>query len=172
MGTHSPPVPKKLAEKIWSGEFLEFSELLPSWLGGPELTLQDLVANKDRQNEAKRITTIQQWVVCFNTYTSVMSGCHPQRVQDLLAYAFIITKASLDYEGTPWLAFDSHFRRVAAASRLADWSQVNASLWTLYFTSASLSLEGSKGLAVIPSPQKEIESQKKAPTQQSCTALL
>ena len=55
-----------------------------------------------------------------------------------------ITKASLDYEGTPWLSYDSHFRRVAAAAKLTDWSQVDASLWTLYFTSARLS-HGSLG---------------------------
>ena len=38
VGTHSPPVPKNIAEKIWSGEFVELSELLQSRLGAPELT--------------------------------------------------------------------------------------------------------------------------------------
>lgn len=161
VGTHSPPVPKKVAEKIWGGEFIELSELLPSRLGAPELTLRDLVANRDKQKEPKKITTIQQWVVCFNAYTSVMAVRHPGRIQDLLAYASTITKASLDYEGTPWLSYDSHFRRVAAAAKLTDWSQVDASLWTLYFTSARLSHGSLGGLAVISSPQKEVDTQRK-----------
>ena len=36
VGTHTPSVPKKLPEKIWSSKFLEISELLPSRLGAPE----------------------------------------------------------------------------------------------------------------------------------------
>ena len=39
VGVLSPPVPRKLAEKIWKGEFFDLSELLPSRLGAPELTL-------------------------------------------------------------------------------------------------------------------------------------
>ena len=79
---------------------------------------------------------------------------HPERVQDLLGYSSMITKASLDYEGTPWLAYDAHFRRLAAANRLTQWSQVEASLWTNYFTSAKLS-KGASGLAIVPSPTKD-----------------
>ena len=79
---------------------------------------------------------------------------HPERVWDLLAYASIITKASLDYERTPWLAHDGHFQQVAAASKLQDWSQVEASLWTLNFTSAKQLLRGAGGLAVVPPHQR------------------
>ena len=44
VGTPLPsPVPKKLAEKIWCGKFLELSELFK--LGVPEQTLHNLVAN-------------------------------------------------------------------------------------------------------------------------------
>ena len=30
VGPHSPPIPKRLAEKIWRNEFIELNELLPS----------------------------------------------------------------------------------------------------------------------------------------------
>ena len=33
--THSPPIPKKLVDKIWRNEFIELSELLPACLGIP-----------------------------------------------------------------------------------------------------------------------------------------
>ena len=36
--------------------------------------------------------------------------------------------------GIPWLTYDSHFRRVATASKLTSWSQANTSLLALYFT--------------------------------------
>lgn len=159
VGSHSPPIPKKLAAKIWEGEFVELSELLPCRLGAPELTLLDLMSGRDKPKEARKITNIQQWVVCFNSFTSVMAVRHPERVRHLLAYAAIITKASLDYEGVPWLVYDSHFRRVAAASKLQDWSQVDASLWTLYFTSATRSSGTTGGLSVVPMSTEEPEQE-------------
>ena len=99
-------------------------------------------------------------MVCFNAYISVMAMRYPGCVQDLLAYMSIITKASLDCEGTPWLPYDAHFRRIAATTKLPSWSQVEASLWTLYFTSAKLSTRGLKGLAVVSFPQKDDSKEK------------
>ena len=39
MGHLSPPVPAKLAWKIWRGEFMDLNHLLPHRLGAPEPTL-------------------------------------------------------------------------------------------------------------------------------------
>ena len=77
VGTHSPPMPMKLAERIWSSDLLDLSELLASRLGASELTLRELVSNRDKPKEVKKITPIQQWVVCFNAYISVMARLHP-----------------------------------------------------------------------------------------------
>ena len=150
VGAHSPPIPEKLAKKIWKGEFIELHELLPSRLGAPEVTLLDLMSGKDKLKDQKKITTIQQWEVCFSSFMSVTEIRHPERVRELIAYLAMITKASQDYEGLPWLAYDSHFRRVAAASGSWEWSQVNPSLWTLYFSIARLATEAAGGLAIIP----------------------
>ena len=107
--------------------------LLPSNLGAPQLTWVDLLGkNQERQDSTKRIKTIQQWVICFNAYTSIIAIKQPERIKNLLAYPSLITKASADYQGTPWLAYNSHFRQVAAITKQADWSQVNSSLWTQY----------------------------------------
>ena len=54
----------------------------------------------------------------FNTYLSVMALHYPHRVRDLLAYLSIITKAAHDYDGTPWLSYDVHFRTLAASMQL------------------------------------------------------
>ena len=130
----------------------------------------DLVANGDRQ-EFKRISTIQQWVVCLNTYTSVMLVCHPQHVQDLLTYICIH-----HHEGKPGLRTYplatlqqplSEGSCCVQADRLVSSECVPVDL---VFKSASLSREGSKSLAVIPSC-REVDGQKEAPTQQSGGAM-
>ena len=121
VGMNSPPVPKKLAEKIWKGEYVQLDKLLPSNLGAPELTLVDLLGkNQERQDSTKRIKTIQQWVICFNAYISIIAIKQPERVRNLLAYSSLITKASADYQGTPWLTYDSHFRQMAVITKQED----------------------------------------------------
>lgn len=88
-------------------------------------------------------------MVCFNTYISVMLIRYPEQVIDLLPYSSTITKASADYEDTPWLAYDSHFHKLAEANGREDWSQVESSLWTLYFANSRLK-RAQESLSVVP----------------------
>lgn len=89
------------------GRVIDLNLLLLHRLGAPEPTLADALRHKTK--ELKEIECIEHWVVCFNTYVSVMALCHPHRVRDLLAYSSIITKAAHDFERTPWLSYDAHF---------------------------------------------------------------
>ena len=66
-------------------------------------------------------------MVCFNTYISVMLIRYPEQVIDLLPYSSTITKASADYEDTPWLAYDSHFHKLAEAE--ADKQKSSGGKW-------------------------------------------
>ena len=72
----------------------------------------------------------------MNAYIAVIAMKDASRVQDLLAYASLIVKASNDYEGTPWLLYDSHFRSHAAAKPVGGWCVVYPHLWTQYFNQA------------------------------------
>ena len=130
-----PPVPIKLASKIWQGEFVEIECLLPARLGAPEPTLGDLVTGEKQQKDKRGITSIQEWVTCFNTYMSVLAARKPDRLQDLLAYSSLIVKASMDFEGDSWLTYDKFFRRQAAAepARYQTWGEVEPSMWTQHF---------------------------------------
>ena len=74
----SPPIPMKLALKIWRGEFIDFNNLLLFRLGALETTLVD--ALRRRQKECKQICSIKQGVVCFNAFTSVVAIQQPHRV--------------------------------------------------------------------------------------------
>ncbi len=148
MSYSSPPVPMKIVAKIWNGEFVDLNSLLPYRLGAPEPTLAD--ALHGRSKETKQISTIEQWVVCFNAYMSVVALQQPHKLRDLLAYSTIIVKAANDYEGKPWLAYDIHFRTLAASMRLQTWGRVDQALWSQHFNRAGTHREGSEALSIGP----------------------
>ena len=135
IGTTSPPIPRKLAEAIWRDEFIDLAELLPARLGAPEPTLLELFSgDQSKWNKSKKaITTIEEWILCFNAYIAVMAQKQPNRVPDLLAYSSLIVKASRDYEDTPWLSYDQHYRRHVAVESPKNWGAIQPEIWTLYF---------------------------------------
>ena len=145
VGHLSPPVPMKLAWKIWRGEFVDLNLLLPHRLGAPEPTLADALQNKTKEQKQ-----IEHWIICFNAYISVMALHYPGRVRDLLAYSSIITKAAHDYEGTPWLSYDTHFRTLAASMHLQTWGHVDQSLWFQTFNRATWRQTNQGALAIGP----------------------
>ena len=148
VGPSSPPVPGKIAEKIWWGEYVDLSMLLPHRLGAPEPTLAEALQKRTRDD--KLITTIEQWVVCFSAYMSVLVLKNPSRIRDLLAYQALIVKAAHDYEGTPWLSYDAHFRSLAATMQLANWSSPDQTIWSQYFNRAMPKRSGISPLSVGP----------------------
>ena len=137
VGPVSPPVPRKVAEKIWRGEYIELLELLPERLGAPGPTVLDALLQSDKVKPKKSISTIQDWVMCFNTFISVVAIKDPSCIRDLLAYSSTIVKASQDFEGTPWLDYDAHFRRQMATRKVQQWDTIDASVWTMYFSRAT-----------------------------------
>ena len=145
VGPVSPLIPAKLAEKIWSREYIELQELLPARLGAPGPTVLDALLQSDRVKQKKTITTIQDWVVCFNAFIRVVALRDPSQVRDLLANSSTIVKASQDFKGTPWLEYDVHFRRQIATQKEQRWERIDASIWTLCFTRATLGGGGWQG---------------------------
>ena len=144
VGPHSPPIPKKLAEKIWRSEFIELSELLPSRLGIPQPTLLDVLAPSTPKPPVKQISSIEEWVMCFNSFLAIMAMKHPEKTKVLLAYSSVIVKASKEFEGFPWLEYDSRFRKEVAVNQSKSWAVIDASAWTLCFANAMPSLKWGK----------------------------
>lgn len=136
IGPHSPPIPKILVDHIRRYKFIELSKLLPSRLGIPQPTLIDVLALSSSKQSPKQISSIEEWVMCFNTYIAVIASKQPERVEDLLAYSSIILKASKDFNGLPWLKYDSCFRKEASIDHCKSWAVVDASAWTLHFSNA------------------------------------
>ena len=61
VGIHYPPVPRKLAEKNWKGEFVDLSELLPSRLGASEVTLWFCLCLTKPKNQKRSHRSSSEW---------------------------------------------------------------------------------------------------------------
>ena len=130
---NTPPVPYKLAKRIWEGEYIDMAELLPEALTQPPQAEGD----KEKSTRRKqKIKSILPWTEAFLVYIGVVAKRDPARITDLLAYAGNIIHAARQYKGMPWQVYDTNFRQQAAATRSTAWAQINTSLWTMAFSSA------------------------------------
>jgi hypothetical protein len=114
--------------------------------GSTRTTLSDALQRKPR--DEKQITGIEQWVVCFSSYMSVVVLRAPHRTRDLLGYMALITKAVHDFEGTLWLSYDAHFL-------FQSWATPEKVVWSQYFGQATPRLQASRN-ALSVSPHTEI----------------
>ena len=132
IGAATPPVPPKLVERIKAGEFIDMAELLPDRMG----TSKSFIADESTKQKSRRrpVSSIIEWVQCFNTYLAVMCRTCPEKVPDLLAYQMLIIEASIVYEGNAWLGYDRRFRQAAAVNPQMQWSKTDTDLWHLAFT--------------------------------------
>lgn len=133
MGDGLPPVPGRLAERIKRWEFVEMHELLPELLASQKA--ED--GGEKRPNTVKgrrRVKDIAVWLQCFAVWVSVVSRSFPEVVPELMAYMASIIRASQEYEGAAWEAYDAAFRRQAAATGQREWSKINPTLYTICFT--------------------------------------
>ena len=135
MGEGLQPVPGRLAERIRRWEFIEmFAELLADQRGGEGAAKQT-----SRAKGRKRVQEIGVWLQCFAVFMGVVVKFVPGVVPSLMAYMVSIIRASQEYEGAAWVAYDAAFRRQAAATGQRDWSGINTSLYTICFTGKAAS---------------------------------
>ena len=104
---NSPPVPIKLAQKAWNGEYIDMADLLPQALSA---AMRNSDSSKESKKRVPRIVSIMSWIECFTTYISLIAMKRPDRVSDLLAYMSLIIYAARQYEENPWLSYDATFR--------------------------------------------------------------
>ena len=147
VGTGLPAVPKRTAEKIWAGKYVDFSELppakgraksFPSSIEGQIIVVQAA----DLAQSRKLIPDMGTWIQCFAVYLAVVTAKEPERAADLLAYMCTIAKASLKYRWPSWVVYDQNFRQEAADRSLKTWAQVDSSIYTQCFTGMSITQEG------------------------------
>ena len=108
-------------------------ELLPELLAnqkGEECSDKHTRQAKGR----KRVQDIEVWLQCYAVFVSVVARDSPETVPELMAYMVNIIRASQEYEGSAWSAYDAAFRRQAATTGHREWSKINTSLYTICFT--------------------------------------
>ena len=132
VGEALPPVPQKLAEKIWAWDFVDMAELLPEFWD-PKLEEKE-GGQASSVRRRRPVTELKMWLQGFAIYVAVMSGKHPGAVPQLMSNMVSIIRAAEDYAGLAWVRYDAAYRRQAAASGNRAWSQINPSLFSLCFT--------------------------------------
>ena len=132
-------VPRKTAEKIWVGEYIDFSDFppakgkakfLPSLMEGHIVVVQAANFAQSR----KLIPDMGTWIQCFGLYAAMVTIKESGWAADLLAYMSTITKASLKYKWLSWTVYDQNFRQDATDKGLKNWAQVDPSIYTQCFT--------------------------------------
>lgn len=92
------------------------------------------------QHRKHQITNTTNWCLAFVAYAAAIITQHPSASLELLAYMTTILKASQQYEGLTWRAYDTHYQTKAAASGNLQWSQLNTDLFTRFFTGQARTL--------------------------------
>ena len=143
LGSGRPPVPASLVSQILTGKFIELSELIPENLAPPttestSFTIEgrSIVPTTTSSRKKTEISDILTWVECFNSYISVITAFHLERVRDLLACMALIMRLAKQFPGRCWYTYDRAYRLEAAASNSKNWSQINADLYH-YHTSVA-----------------------------------
>ncbi len=146
LGQGIPSIPKKMAERILSGEYIDFAELPPAKTKQKQVAAPTegnilLVQTCELLQNRKPIADLATWLQCFGCYMAVVTARHPARVPDLLGYMLTIVKASRQFRWPSWVVYDQNFRLEAAEKGLVVWSKVDPSLFSLCFTGQATSAE-------------------------------
>ena len=133
-----PPIPKKLADRILAGEFVDLADLPPAKgkvrpLSTPEGSVL-LVHAHDFIQQKRLIPDLATWVQSFSLYTAVLCSKSPERLTDMLGYMCQITRASQRFKWPSWVIYDQNFRQEAADRDIKVWSQMDPSLFAQCFT--------------------------------------
>ena len=133
---NDPPIPNKLAQRVWKGEYIELSEFLPESLGASDPISQGTVS-ESKGTRKQKVSSISQWVQCFKTYMSIVALKQPFRITELLAYLSLIVQAHRKYSGDNWQVYDRNFRQQAAAQQPLLWAHIDPGLWTMAFVNVT-----------------------------------
>jgi len=88
---------------------------------------------KAERQRPRRVLDIFTWVQSFTIYVSVRGAHDPSLIPELMAYMYMIVRASQDFGGTSWVNYDKIFRKQAAATRVTAWPRVNGTLHHICF---------------------------------------
>ncbi len=131
-------VPQNIKERIWKGEYVEFSLLIPNRSStarakifaesgieqmGSELTVfqkgQQIVFRPT--GPKRQIWSIEKWTDAFLVFSSIYLQKKPQYAQELMKYGSIIRSAARNYAGLGWREYDIEFRERMQVNQNKAW---------------------------------------------------
>lgn len=142
-------IPSATKQKIWDGEYVDFSQLLHGNTvqlltsqqqsemvfainAGGNMVLRPAVQSKEK------IDTLDKWVSAFHVFMAIFLEKHPARVAELLQYAETIRLAAAQFPGPSWRAYDEQFRLRKAADPSSSWGEMDMELWVTVAAAASI----------------------------------
>lgn len=113
-GAGLPALPKKLVERMVSGQYIDFSELPPAKGRTRSMPTSEegqivVVRAEDLTGARKLIPDLATWIQCFALYMAVITEKEPDRFKSPLAYMTTIAKASLKYSWPSWVVYDLNY---------------------------------------------------------------
>lgn len=127
-------IPAKLVKKISNLEFVDMSELLPSYWRQEEPESHCCGGHLAHGIKRSPVTDILVWLDCYASLVAVLCSAHPNKIGHLMMYQKIIIKAQRSYVGDGWVIYDSSFRRKAANTKSLDWGYRDNDLFNEIFT--------------------------------------
>ena len=138
LGHGMPSLPKKVVDRIISGEFIDFADLPPAKGRVRSLPTSEgsiiLVQAADLLQKKRLLPDLATWMQCFALYASVICSQAPDRLADLMGYMCQIARASQRFKWPSWVIYDQNFRQDAADQRILVWARLDPGLFSQCFT--------------------------------------
>ena len=104
-----PPVPARAVDKIRSGLFIDFKELLPDNVAlSQQLAETSSLLSGVPPACLREVMDILTWISCFLYFVATRS--EDSATRDLMAYGLIVFHLACKHGGWGWLQYDTAFR--------------------------------------------------------------
>ena len=133
-GPYNPAaaLPPKLVKRILALEFVDMSELRADVWPEEFGTGEGTSAGFRRPPSKPPIIDIRIWTECYGRMVAILASRFPEKAPELWSYQATILRATHNYEGGNWVAYDRQYRRELLAKGDLNWSSPNARLYSRF----------------------------------------
>lgn len=125
--------------RIESGEFVDFSKLIPTDKVVPEepSNRMQLITHEGKlgvapfvNKDAVTVNCYKRWEIAFDVYSGVYTRAHPMRGPEMLEYKHVIRNASETYVWSNVYDYDKIHRRHMERNLGCTWAKKHKDIWT------------------------------------------